>query len=393
MTTSPPEPEAAVRQTPRERLQRIVDAYFGGGDNAVDAIDGGPEPTSFKLACSARAYLAAPQPQPFEPRPVWYWTEGKPHCRVTNAVLIGPDRLIVNLNTVSGREVVGKPDWFDADYVEHWGGLVPESATQGEEAGQWSDAPRLWTLYERQPQPDPDAKLRELREWADSKSFSACGPHKDPWTVDLLAKIDSLLASATPPPSSPPAAPHATHFDPGAEAMSAERTEDGSPASELSIIAGIDMVIDHARGDKVSDAVRRLASSYVEQIKRATKAEAERDRMREGAEYNAKQLAKAEANLKLLEEQVDLADRLRDQLVKEADASSREKQKAEAALAEAKRAIDTIRGCVLADPKDEWPIAEIAADIRSRCARYENLQREYDGLLRVVVALGRQLPP
>jgi hypothetical protein len=49
--------------------------------------------------------------------------------------------LIVNLNTVNGYTVIGKPDWFDLDYAMHWNKLVPECAEEGTAPGEWSRKP------------------------------------------------------------------------------------------------------------------------------------------------------------------------------------------------------------------------------------------------------------
>lgn len=46
--------------------------------------------------------------------------------------------LFVDLNHPFGKTVIGHPEWFDRDYVTHWGGIVPECATEGTEPGQWS---------------------------------------------------------------------------------------------------------------------------------------------------------------------------------------------------------------------------------------------------------------
>lgn len=78
---------------------------------------------------------AAPPAAVRDPSPVLYHLdEGK----VARAVLIGHERLIVDLTSGDGPSVVGKPDWFDAGYVAAYGGLVPESASEGTEPGQWS---------------------------------------------------------------------------------------------------------------------------------------------------------------------------------------------------------------------------------------------------------------
>lgn len=66
----------------------------------------------------------------------------------TRAVLIGPSAirgestLVVDLSTPEGQAVVSVDGWFAADYVRAWYGLVPESADQGTEPGQWSDYPQ-----------------------------------------------------------------------------------------------------------------------------------------------------------------------------------------------------------------------------------------------------------
>lgn len=66
--------------------------------------------------------------------PVLYWLEDGKFAR---AMLVGKDLLVVDLTFGDGPSVVGKPDWFLAGYVATYGGLVPESATQGKEPGQW----------------------------------------------------------------------------------------------------------------------------------------------------------------------------------------------------------------------------------------------------------------
>lgn len=66
--------------------------------------------------------------------PVLYWLEDGKFAR---AMLVGKDLLVVDLTFGDGPSVVGRPEWFSAGYVAAYGGLVPESATQGKEPGQW----------------------------------------------------------------------------------------------------------------------------------------------------------------------------------------------------------------------------------------------------------------
>lgn len=95
------------------------------------------EPESGEEPASPGRLPAAP-----DLHPVRYWLDDG---LWTPAVLVGHapagDVLVVNLNTEAGRTVIGAPDWFAADYVALWNGLVPECCDPGTDPGQWSPLP------------------------------------------------------------------------------------------------------------------------------------------------------------------------------------------------------------------------------------------------------------
>ncbi len=74
------------------------------------------------------------------PRPVWYWLENGERTR---AILYRVDSvwyfLIVDVTTPEASGYIGKEDWFEAEYVKRWNGLVPECCDEGTEPGQWSE--------------------------------------------------------------------------------------------------------------------------------------------------------------------------------------------------------------------------------------------------------------
>lgn len=45
--------------------------------------------------------------------------------------------LVLNMSVAPGLHYIGREGWFDAAYVNWYGGLVPECADMGKEPGQW----------------------------------------------------------------------------------------------------------------------------------------------------------------------------------------------------------------------------------------------------------------
>jgi hypothetical protein len=113
---------------------------------AERAFDGAPEvPLSDERIREIVAY-ATGSPAPvadrtrlIDPEPVWYWLEGGERTpAVRYAIGGGLSFLVVDLRTPEGRKVIGQPNWFAADYVEHWRGSVPECCEEGTGPGCWS---------------------------------------------------------------------------------------------------------------------------------------------------------------------------------------------------------------------------------------------------------------
>ncbi len=98
-------------------------------DDRSDFLQGGAAPVEQPAAA-----VTDHVPDAGKMVPVLYWLEDGKFAR---AMLVGKDLLVVDLTFGDGPSVVGKPEWFDAGYVAAYGGLVPESATQGKEPGQW----------------------------------------------------------------------------------------------------------------------------------------------------------------------------------------------------------------------------------------------------------------
>ena len=70
---------------------------------------------------------------------IYHLDDGK----MARGIYVGPSAfpgdasLILDLTFGDGPSVVGKDGWFGRGYVEAYGGLVPESASEGTEPGQW----------------------------------------------------------------------------------------------------------------------------------------------------------------------------------------------------------------------------------------------------------------
>lgn len=109
---------------PIESIDTLVDA----GRQvlaAYDAAQGTPQ--------------AVPNTNSMEPI-VYHLDDGKEArgMRVGPSVVEGESMLVVDLTFGDGPSVIGKDGWFQRGYVECYGGLVPESASEGTEPGQWS---------------------------------------------------------------------------------------------------------------------------------------------------------------------------------------------------------------------------------------------------------------
>ena len=103
--------------------------------HVVPAID--------KALAAYDAAQAAPQAAPgtnsLEPI-VYHLDDGKlaRGMRIGRSVVAGESTIVVDLTFGDGPSVIGKDGWFQRGYVECYGGLVPESASEGTEPGQWS---------------------------------------------------------------------------------------------------------------------------------------------------------------------------------------------------------------------------------------------------------------
>lgn len=70
------------------------------------------------------------------PRPVRYHFDDGDYAP---AVLVAENRVIINMTAPAAAKYIGAENWFAANYVEYWQGLVPDCCDQGTDPGNWSE--------------------------------------------------------------------------------------------------------------------------------------------------------------------------------------------------------------------------------------------------------------
>ena len=79
--------------------------------------------------------------------------------RIGPSVVPGDSSLVVDLTFGDGPSVVDRPEWWGGGYVEAYGGLVPESASEGTMPGQWEYAVVKCHEELRRTEPPTDAEV------------------------------------------------------------------------------------------------------------------------------------------------------------------------------------------------------------------------------------------
>ena len=132
----------AAREVLRQRTENI--GHVGGIltlDQAVNlflALSEMEEALAAYDAAHAQP-KAVPGTNSLEPI-VYHLEDGKlaRGMRIGRSAVSGESTIVVDLTFGDGPSVIGRDDWFQRGYVECYGGLVPETASEGTEPGQWS---------------------------------------------------------------------------------------------------------------------------------------------------------------------------------------------------------------------------------------------------------------
>ncbi len=172
---------AAIQPVERGEFERQASAWLDFAHTTMPAFDSPEFRGAYLRLLWSAAELFLLKVKPVEPptdvRPIiLHLEDGKVArgVRIGPSVVPGDSSLVVDLTFGDGPSVVDRPEWWGGGYVEAYGGLVPESASEGTMPGQWEYAVVKCHEELRRTEPPTDAEVEEWEQEARKVDLSVC---------------------------------------------------------------------------------------------------------------------------------------------------------------------------------------------------------------------------